>query len=109
MPIEILRGGSIVHGADHAIHAAIKAAMLRQARIIRDTVDGTASEAHQRWARQVLGGSDASYPAILRELSQRQVIQDLYTAGGPYNETQAGQIRNNLAAVLDAAIAAQLG
>lgn len=109
MAVEILRGGLIVHGADHAIHAAIKAAMLKHARIVRDTVDGTASEYHQRWARQVLSGNDASYPAILRELSQRLAIQDLYTAGGPYNETQAGTIRTNLAAVLDAAIAAQLG
>ena len=83
--------------------------MLRQARIIRDTVDGTASEFHQRWARQVLGGNDGSYPAILRELSLRDPIQALYEAGGPYSETQAGTVRANLAAILNAAIASQLG
>lgn len=32
-----------------------------------------------------------------------------YGTGGPYTETQAGTIRTNLAAVLDAAIASQLG
>jgi len=109
MAVETLRAGLIVHGPDHAIHAAIKAAMLRHARQIRDTVDGTESEYHQRWARQVLAGSDASYPAILRELSLRLAVQDLYTAGGPYTEANAAMIKSNLAAVLDAAIAAQLG
>lgn len=109
MAIETKVAADIVHGPDHAIHATIKGAMLRQARIIRDTVDGTASEFHQRWARQVLGGNNSSYDAILRELSLRQAIQDLYVAGGPYNETQAGTVRTNLAAILNAAIAAQLG
>lgn len=109
MAITTATAASIVHGPDHALHSVIKGAMLRQARIIRDTVDGSASEFHQRWARQVLGGSDGSYQAILRELSLRQAIQDLYTLGGPYDETQAGQVRTNLAAILNAAIAAQLG
>lgn len=109
MAIEILKAGSIVFGADHAIHTAIKAAMLKLAREIRDTVDGSASEYRQRWARQVLGGNDSSYPAILRELSLRLAVQDLYTAGGPYTEVNAATIKTNLAAVLDAAIASQLG
>jgi hypothetical protein len=39
----------------------------------------------------------------------RQAVQDLYVAGGPYDETAAGQVRTNLAAILNAAIAAQLG
>lgn len=109
MAITTKTAADIVHGPDHALHPVIKGAMLRQARIIRDTVDGTASEFHQRWARQVLGGNDSSYPAILRELSLRQAVQDLYNAGGPYDETAAGQVRTNLAAILNAAIAAQLG
>ena len=109
MAITTKTAADIVYGADHALHAVVKGAMLRQARIIRDTVDGTASEFHQRWARQVLGGSDSSYPAILRELSLRQAVQDLYVAGGPYDETQAGTVRANLAAVLNSAIASQLG
>lgn len=109
MAITTKTAADIVYGADHALHAVIKGAMLRQARIIRDTVDGTASEFHQRWARQVIGGSDGSYPAILRELSLRQAVQDLYVAGGPYDETAAGQVRTNLAAVLNSAIASQLG
>lgn len=109
MAIEILKAGSIVHGADHAIHAAVKAAMLRHARIVRDTVDGTVSEYHQRWARQVLSGNDSSYTAILRELSLRQAIQDMYVPGGAITEAQSAIIRTNLAAVLDAAIASQLG
>lgn len=109
MAITTKTAADIVHGADHALHPVIKGAMLRQARIIRDTVDGTASEFHQRWARQVLGGNDGSYPAILRELALRDPIQALYEAGGPYNETQAGTVRANLAAILNAAIASQLG
>lgn len=109
MAITTKTAADIVHGPDHAIHATIKGAMLRHARIIREAVDGSASEFHQRWARQVLAGSDGSYPAILRELSLRQAVQDLYIAGGPYDETAAGTIRTNLAAILNAAIAAQLG
>lgn len=109
MAITTKTAADLVYGPDHALHPVIKGAMLRQARIIRDTVDGTASEFHQRWARQVLGGNDSSYPAILRELSLRQAVQDLYNAGGPYDEAQAGQVRSNLAAILNAAIAAQLG
>lgn len=109
MAITTKTAADIVHGPDHALHPVIKGAMLRQARIIRETVDGTASEFHQRWARQVLAGNDGSYPAILRELSLRQAIQDLYVAGGPYDETAAGTVRNNLAAILNSAIAAQLG
>lgn len=109
MAITTKTAADIVYGGDHALHPVIRGAMLRQARIIRDTVDGNASEFHQRWARQVLGGNDGSYPAILRELSLRQAIQDLYIAGGPYDETAAGQVRTNLAAILNAAIAAQLG
>lgn len=107
MAITTKTAADIVHGADHALHTVIKGAMLRHARIVRD---GTSqSEYHLRWARRVLSGDDSSYPALLRELSLRQAIQDLYVAGGPYDETQAGQVRTNLAAVLDAAIAAQLG
>lgn len=109
MAITTKTAADIVYGADHALHPVIKGAMLRQARIIRDTVDGTATEFHQRWARQVLAGNDGSYPAILRELSLRQAVQDLYVAGGPYDETAAGQVRTNLASILNAAIAAQLG
>lgn len=109
MAIEILKAGTIVHGPDHAIHAAIKAAMLKRAREIRDTTDGAASEYQQRWARQVLSGNDSSYTSILRELSLRQAVQDLFTAGGPYTEQNAATIKTNLSAVLDAAIAAQLG
>lgn len=109
MAITTKTAADIVHGADHALHAVIKGAMLRQARIIRDTVDGSASEFHQKWARQVLGGNDSSYPAILRELSLRQAVQDLYVAGGPYDETAAGQVRSNLAAILNSAIASMLG
>lgn len=109
MAITTKTAADIVYGADHALHPVIKGAMLRQARIIRDTVDGSASEFHQRWARQVLGGNDGSYPAILRELSLRQAVQDLYVAGGPYDEAAAGTVRTNLASILNAAIAAQLG
>lgn len=109
MAVETLKAGLIVNGPDHAIHAAIKAAMLRHARQVRDTVDGTESEYHQRWARQVMAGNMSSYDAILRELALRQAVQDLYTAGGPYTEANAATIKTNLAAVLDAAIAAQLG
>lgn len=109
MAIEILKTRDIVYGADHPLHAVIKGAMVRHARIVRDTTDGIVSEYHQRWARQVMAGNDGSYGAILRELSQKQAIQDLFTAGGPYTEANAATVRTNLAAVLDAAIAAQLG
>lgn len=107
MAITTKTAADIVHGPDHEIHSAVKGAMLRHARIVRDTAG--ASEYHLRWARRVLSGDDSSYPAILREMSLRQVVQDLYVAGGPYDETQAGAVRSNLAAVLDAAIASQLG
>lgn len=107
MAITTQTAADIVHGPDHALHTVVKGAMLRHARIGRDTAG--ASEYHARWARRVLSGDDSSYAALLRELSLRQAIQDLYAAGGPYDETAAGQVRANLAAVLDAAIAAQLG
>lgn len=109
MAITAKTAADIVYGPDHALHPVIKGAMLRHARIIRDTVDGSASEFHQRWARQVLAGNDGSYPAILRELSLRQAVQDLCVAGGPYDEAAAATVRSNLAAILNAAIAAQLG
>jgi len=109
MPVTILRAGEIVHGADHPIHAIIKAVMLRHVRALRDNADGTASEYQRRWARQVLAGNDGSYGAILRELSLRQAVQDLFTAGGPYMEADANVVKTNLIAVLDSAIAAQLG
>lgn len=112
MAITTATAAAIVHGADHAIHATVKGAMLRHARIVRETAG--ASEYHLRWARQVLAGNDGSYPAILRELSLRQAIQDLYIVGSAqgftgYDEAQAGAVRSNLAAILDAAIAAALG
>lgn len=44
MAITTKTASDIVYGPDHALHPVIKGAMLRQARIIRDTVDGSVSK-----------------------------------------------------------------
>jgi len=105
MAISNVTAAEIVYGSDQELHKKVRGGMLRLARTIRDTTDGSESEARQRWARQVIGGSDSSYAAILRELSLKAPIQDNYATDDHTENT----VKNQVDAVLDDAIAAQLG
>lgn len=103
MAISNETAAAIVFGADKLLHLRIRGAMLRLARIIRDSTDGTHGELRQRWARQVMAGDDSTYGPILRELSLRPAIQDGY-AGDSHAELV---VQNAVLAVLDSVISAR--
>jgi len=104
MAISTETAANIVYGSDKMLHIKIRGAMLKLARDVRDD-PANEDEVRQKWARQVMAGNDSSYAPVLRELSLRQAIQDGYTAD---NHTEQ-QVKTNVNAVLDDAIAAQLG